>query len=149
MFINNKTILYIEKGDVMNNLKSSSELIKSMYRAFSERNLQKLNQICHEEIIWSQMKGFPGGRISLGVNNIISNVYEANSKRWKGFKFEIDEMINSGDSVFVLGNYYIEKINSSELEKIKTTHHFRIENGKITSFQQYTDTKLLWDNLIL
>jgi ketosteroid isomerase-like protein len=63
------------------------ELILQLYAAFSSRDLVELERICAKDILWTQNPGFPGGAVNQGIKDIIKNVYDANTARWKFFNF--------------------------------------------------------------
>lgn len=129
------------------NLPAKTNLIIELYQAFSDRDLQKLKVICDEKIAWYQLTGFPGGKTSIGIQEIITNVYEGNASRWKSFRFKRDSIQEMNDIVLVEGNYFVKGEKNNHEVAVKTAHLFRIKNNKVISFQQYTDSKLLWDNL--
>ena len=121
-------------------------LIEKLYQGFRERDVPSLSEVCHPEIIWTQNPGFPGGGVSIGIAEIITNVYDGNSKRWKYFKFSRETIISGEDTVLVQGCYIVTGKNDERSVSAQTAHVFKIENNKVISFQQYTDSKILWDN---
>jgi len=125
---------------------SNTELITQLYAAFASKNRQQLEQICSEDIIWKQNPGFPGGGIHQGVENIIKNVYEANAARWDSFSFKTEKITSLGDTVVVEGLYAVQSKKAKKTVQAQTVHIFNFNKQKVKSFQQYTDTKVLWDN---
>ncbi len=123
----------------------NKELVLALYRAFSEKDLVTLAKICSPNILWTQNPGFPGGGINKGVSNIIQNVYEANSARWDYFDFTRTSISAQEDKVLVEGHYIVDMNNSGKKVKAQTAHVFTIKDQKVVAFQQYTDTKTLWD----
>jgi ketosteroid isomerase-like protein len=105
-----------------------------------------LDRICANDILWTQNPGFPGGVVSRGISSIIENVFEANSKRWKYFSFERSSISVAHNTVLVEGLYIVQGHDARERASAATAHVFKIEEGKVISFQQYTDSKTLWDN---
>jgi ketosteroid isomerase-like protein len=132
----------VNKGENMNN----KLLIEKLYQGFRERDIPALSKICHPEIVWTQNPGFPGGRVSIGIAEIITNVYEANTNRWKYFQFSRESIISGEDTVLVQGSYIVTGKNHERSVSAQTAHVFKIEDNKVISFQQYTDSKTLWDN---
>lgn len=123
------------------------KLVTRLYAAFKERDISTLTEICSPNITWTQNPGFPGGQVSVGVAEIIANVFDKNSKNWKQFEFCKENMISNGDTVLVQGAYIVIGMSEQRFVKAQTAHVFKIENNKVISFQQYTDTKILWDSL--
>jgi len=125
---------------------SHKELIEELYKAFKSKDLEALTDICSPEIVWKQNPGFPGGGINYGVKDIMANVFIANAERWDYFAFEIEDITALGDIVLVQGHYIVQSEKAKEKTYSQTAHVFTIENQKVTAFQQYSDTKVLWDN---
>lgn len=122
------------------------KLIEKLYQGFRERDVPLLSELCDPKIVWTQNPGFPGGRVSIGISEIITYVYEGNSKRWKHFKFSKESMISGDNTVLVQGAYIVTGKNEDTSVMAQTAHVFKIEDNKVISFQQYTDSKTLWDN---
>lgn len=125
---------------------TNTELIKKLYTAFASRDREQLRLICSTDIIWKQNPGFPGGGINTGIENIIKNVYEANTARWASFSFTTKKISSLGDTVVVEGHYEVQSKKSKRAIQAQAVHIFNLNKQKVQSFQQYTDTKLLWDN---
>lgn len=120
--------------------------IYKLYEHYAQRNEKALTEIFHENIKWSQLPGFPGGMISIGLQQIFKNVFDGNANRWKEFSFEIDSISIGPNFALVEGRYEVSAKNSDGLASALTSHVYRFnDQGKIISFQQYTDSKLLWD----
>lgn len=126
----------------MNNV----DRIRQLYSAFARRDRLALSALCHPEIEWRQNPGFPGGGINRGVDQIIENVYQANASRWLSFQFEPDEMFSCEHAVIVQGHYVVQGKQAASPVRAQAVHIFKFEHQHIISFQQYTDTKVLWDN---
>ncbi len=126
---------------------SNVEIILKMYKAFFEKDEQTLNSICHPNIKWIQNPGFPGGGISTGVKEIISNVFVGNNSRWDYFSFQRDNIFSCNEKVVVEGHYKVRAKKEGETIDVQACHVYEVYENLITSFQQYTDTKTLWDQL--
>lgn len=122
------------------------EVVNQLYQAFSDRDIAKLERLCSKDIVWTQNPGFPGGTVSIGIKDIIKNVYDANTARWKFFSFERNSTVNAEDKVLVQGVYTVQAHGSDEKISAQTAHVFTIKDRKVISFEQYTDSKTLWDN---
>lgn len=128
----------------MNNI----ELIKSMYKAFADRDHQTLTQICHPQIEWIQNKGFPNGGHNIGIEAIIENVFNSFAKLWLDFKFEKLEFLDSGKAVTVIGFYQGTNKETEKSFHSDTVHVFEIENNQVKRFRQFADTKMMWDAIV-
>ena len=124
---------------------NAKQLVLDLYDAFGKRDRARLETLCHPEIVWRQNPGFPGGSVHFGIESILENVFEGNTARWKVFEFKLQNMIAEGDKVVVEGLYVVEGCTNQWVE-VQTAHVFTLVNGRIYSFQQYCDTKTLWDH---
>jgi ketosteroid isomerase-like protein len=62
---------------------------------------------------------------------------------WDGFRAEPDEVLDAGDTVVGLG-YYSGRYKATGKEfRAQFAHVFKLRDGKIVKFQQYTDTALV------
>lgn len=120
-------------------------LIKELYQHFANRDFEAIRNIFAKDIIWKQMDGFPSGGKYIGAADIFEHVFKGFKENWTDWITEIDEFKAAGDSVFVIGRYkgiYNQNQKSVSAEFI---HVYKIIDGKVTSFTQYTDTKLVAD----
>lgn len=122
------------------------ETVKKLYEFFTKRDRTALKAVCSENISWTQNPGFPGGGVNTGIEDIIKNVFEANQERWEQFSFGPLTFSAMENKVLVEGHYVVKSKATSEASRCQTAHVFTLENGKVIAFQQYTDTKKLWDN---
>ncbi len=124
-------------------MKSNIEIIKELYRDFSNGNIDAVKEKFAPEIEWSQMKGFPNGGYHIGFDNIYKNVFQNFSQNWTNWTANVDEFLDAGESVFAIGTYegmYNETGKSFQADFI---HRYILEDGKVAKFTQYTDTKLV------
>jgi uncharacterized protein len=119
------------------------ETVKEMYQLFADKNYEGIRNIFDERIEWNQMKGFPNGGQYIGADAIFENVFAAFSKNWTGWKATIKRYIDSGDGVFVIGFYEGTFNATQKYMKADFACEYKIENKKITVFNQYTDTFLI------
>ncbi len=122
------------------------ELVNKLYEHFASNNLEGLKSVCSDDIKWKQNPGFPGGGINTGAKDILKNVRDGNASRWKSFSFRKDRVTGLGNIVLVEGAYIVQSKKSGKSVEAQTCHVFEILNNKVISFQQYTDSKTLWDN---
>lgn len=127
---------------------NNSELINSLYQAFKNRDEKELVHLCAEGIEWHQCAGFPGGGHHIGIQEIIEKVYDGNANRWQSFTFTKNQVLEAGNSVVVVVGSYDVVSHQNKKASAETVHVFEIDKGRVKSFRQFTDTKVLWDCLI-
>ena len=128
----------------MNNV----ELIKELYRAFREKDYTAFKRICSLDIEWIQNEGFPNGATWHGANEVIEGVFEAFDEDWESWKFEIEEYLDAGKSVVVIGAYSGVHRETKKSFRSAAAHVYDIAEGKVSRFRQFTDTKLIRDAMV-
>lgn len=125
----------------MNNL----GIIKSLYKYFAEGNTDAIRYIFSTDIEWEQMDGFPNGGRYIGADDIFEHVFAGFGKYWTGWHAQVDEFIEAGNYVFAIG-FYKGTYNATQKSiSAAFIHRYTIQEGKITHFKQYTDTKVVAD----
>ena len=123
---------------------NSLETIHDLYRAMREKDDAAVHALCAEDIVWQQSAGFPGGSTWHGPAAVIENVFRANSRRWTGFAFTEEEMMESGDRVIVLGHYSGTAPATGKSMRVAVAHVYDLKAGKVTRFRMYADTHPMW-----
>ncbi len=119
------------------------EIITRLYDAFAARDLEALESILAPDVVWAQMRGFPGGAVRHGREAVVEGVLDGNRKRWPGFSVQVDELVGDGDRVVALGRYAFEGADGAVVAPF--AHAYRIREGRVVAFEQYTDTRVLAD----
>jgi ketosteroid isomerase-like protein len=89
------------------------------------------------------MKGFPGGGQYVGADAVFENVFGEFRKNWTDWKATIIRYIDSGDGAFVVGYYEGTYTATQKYMKSDFACEYKVNKGKITEFNQYTDTFLI------
>ncbi|WP_207759834.1 nuclear transport factor 2 family protein [Flavobacterium cyanobacteriorum] len=119
------------------------ETIKKMYELFASKDNNAIREIFDPNIRWNQMKGFPGGGQHVGPDAVFENVFNRFRDNWTVWAATITRYIDSGDGVFVIGYYEGTYKNTGKTMKADFACEYKILNGKIIEFNQYTDTFLI------
>lgn len=125
----------------MNNI----EVIKELYRAFRERDYNAFLSICTEDIEWVQNEGFPSGATYKGASAVIEKVLKANNDRWEGFTYDLENILDAGNSVIVIGKYSGRNRISGKSMSAAAAHIYDLRDGKVCRFRMFADTKCIWD----
>lgn len=121
------------------------DVVQELYRCFKEKNYAAFKKICDKNIIWNQNPGFPSGSSYAGADQVIDNVFKSFDKNWNNWKFTIDKYHDAGDAVIVTGVYQGEYNKTGKAFISEAAHVYELKNGKVLSFQQYADSKVIWD----
>ena len=119
------------------------ETVKRMYELFATRDNLAIASILDENIRWNQMKGFPGGGQHVGIDAVFNQVFGGFRNNWTDWKATITRYIDSGDGVFVIGYYEGTYNSTGKSMRADFACEYKVSNGKITEFNQYTDTFLI------
>lgn len=121
------------------------EIIQKLYRTFKDKDYLSFRQICNPNLEWVQNPGFPNGSTNYGANAVVDNVFEAFNRDWKSWSFQIEEYLDAGDSIIVIGFYQGTHKASGKSFRSDAAHIYDLVDSKVTKFRQFADTKVIWD----
>lgn len=124
------------------------EIIQELYRTFEAKDYEAFRQICDPNLKWIQNQGFPNGSINYGADAVIDNVFKAFNLDWESWSFKIEEYLDAGTSVIVIGFYEGVHRVSRKSFRSDTAHVYDLVDGKVTRFRQFADTKVIWDAIL-
>ncbi len=113
---------------------------KDLYDAFGRKDEARLRELLHPEVEWIQCAGFPGGGHRHGIEEVLGRVFGALRSAWLDWRVEVDEYLDAGNSVVVLGRYAGTHGETGRAMEAVFAHVYDIEGGRITRFRQFTDT---------
>jgi uncharacterized protein len=116
------------------------ETVKKMYALFAANDTTALHQLFDENIKWNQMRGFPGGGQHRGKKAVLEKVFNGFNQDWTNWKATITRYIAIGDGVFVIGTYEGTYTRTGKYMQSDFASEYKVKDGKITEFNQYTDT---------
>ena len=117
-------------------------LVRSLYEAFAQGDIPTVLAAMHPQIAWHEAENSPydDGGPAVGPEEVLNKVFMRLGSEWEGFTPHVEEIIGAGDQVVVLGRYGgVYKATGKELHA-QFAHVYRLEDGKVTRFDQYTDT---------
>ena len=121
------------------------EVIRELYRAFREKDYDAFLHICTPDLEWLQNEGFPQGATYRGAEAVIEGVFKSNDARWEKFSFQIEQYLDAGDSVIVIGAYVGRHRESQKPLRASAAHVYELNCSKVCRFRMFADTKLIWD----
>jgi len=119
----------------------SIDVVRELYRAFETKDTAAIRATLSDSVEWIQCPGFPGGGHHRGVDNVMSNVFGKFKHDWESFNATVSEFLDCGDRVVVLGGYAGKHRASGKQFKAVFAHVYTVENGRIQTFRQITDTQ--------
>lgn len=123
---------------------SNIESIRSVYDAFIAGDIATVLGAMDPQIEWREAEGNPyrpSGEPWIGPDQILQNLFVRLGAEWDGFTVHPKEFYDAGGGTVVTEGRYsgVHKATGISLDA-QFCHVFRVRDGKVTSFQQYTDT---------
>ena len=123
----------------MNNLRT----VQDLYDAFGRKDETRLRQLLAPDVEWIQCAGFPGGGRRKGVEEVLEKVFAGLHGEWRDWRVEIDEYLDAGASIVVLGRYAGTHGQSGRSMEAVFAHVYEVEDQKITRFRQVADSQVI------
>ena len=95
------------------------------------------------DIHWTEMKGSPYAGTYVGAAEIVAHVFEPMNREWAPFACAPEEFFDCGDTVMMVGRYFGRHGATDKPFDVRVVHVWRVKDGKITAFEQFTDTRLI------
>jgi len=118
----------------------NKQLIESLYKAFAQGDVPTVLGAFAEDISWTDAEGFPTGGTYSGANAIVQGVFMPLVTEWDGFAVRPSEFLDAGDAIIALGNYSGTYKATGKAMTAPFAHVWRLRDGKVYKFDQFTDT---------
>jgi ketosteroid isomerase-like protein len=122
---------------------SNVDLVQGLYGAFAQGDVPTVVAGMDTDIHWREAEGNPyqpSGAAWVGADAIVENLFMKLATEWDGFSVHPDQFHDAGDTVVVEGRYTGKYLATGAALDSQYCHVFKFKDGKVTSFQQYTDT---------
>ena len=120
----------------------NSKTVEAMYGAFGRGDIPFVIGILDPQIVWTEAENFiyADKNPYVGVDAVLNGVFARLGAEWDGFSAVPIEIVDAGDTVVGLGRYGgVYKASGAKVDA-QFVHVLKFKDGKIVSFQQYTDT---------
>jgi len=120
----------------------NAKTVESMYAAFGRGDIPAVIGILDPRIVWHEAENFVYADHSpyVGAEAVLTGLFARLGGEWDGFSAVPHEIVDGGETVVALGRYSgVYKATGVKVDA-QFVHVFRFKNGKVASFQQYTDT---------
>ncbi len=122
---------------------SSVDLVQGLYGAFAQGDVPTVVGGMDADIHWREAEGNPyqpSGAAWVGADAIVENLFMKLATEWDGFSVHPGQYHDAGDTVVVEGRYTGKYLATGIAVDAQYCHVFKFKDGKVASFQQYTDT---------
>lgn len=118
------------------------EVVKGIYGAFSRGDIGAVVAAMAPDMVWNEAENFPYADRNpyVGPEAIVQGVFMRLGADWEGFAVAIDELLDAGDKVVVLGRYKGTCRRTGKVVDAQIAHVWTVRNGNVVGFQQYADT---------
>lgn len=117
------------------------ETIRGVYAAFAKEDVPAVLSKFDPNIEWNEAENFlyAGGNPYVGPDAVLGVIMRLGSE-WADFSVVPEEILDAGDTVVVAGRYRGSFKKTGRAVNAQFLHLWRLQEGKIRRFQQYTDT---------
>lgn len=121
-------------------MRTNLNIIADHYSASARQDLTSMMADVAPDVRWTEMAGFPCAGTWVGPEQIVEHVFTALGSEWSDYRFELAELIDAGDRVVGVGLYSGTYRKTGKSMKARVAHIWRLKDGKIVEFEQFTDT---------
>jgi len=119
---------------------SNVDVIKRLYQAFSEGDLDTVRGLLDPDVEWIESEGIPYGGVFNGIDAVFDGVFAKIGAEWEEFTARVDQFIDAGDVIVTLGSDHGTYKATGRKMKAPTASIWTLKNGKVVKFRQYIDT---------
>jgi hypothetical protein len=132
-------------------IESKSDNVKTIeeaYANFASGDIPAFLAKLDPKIVWNEAESFiyAGGNPYIGPDAIVKGVFQPIGAEWEYWNLvDLQLMEMKNGMVLATGRYQAKNKANGNILNAQMAHVWTLNNGKITKFQQYTDTKHAFD----
>ena len=119
------------------------DIVRAHYAASAQGNIDEMMAQVSPQVRWTEMAGFPCAGTWVGPQAVVDNVFTVLGREWIGYRFELQHLVDGGDKVVGVGTYHGTFRATGKEMQARVAHVWKLQNGKIVAFEQFTDTLLV------
>ncbi len=122
--------------------RQNTETVRGIYEAFAKGDVPAVLAMFDASIEWNEAENFlyADGNPYIGPNRVLEGVFMRLGSEWENFSASPEEILDAGDTIVALGRYAGRFRKNGQDVNAQFVHVWRLRDGKVTRFQQYTDT---------
>lgn len=120
----------------------NTQIVESLYAALGRGDIPSVLGIFDPQIVWNEAENFVYADKNpyVGAEAILNGVFARLGSEWENFSAVPHEIVDGGETIVTFGRYGAVFKATGAKVNAQFVHVFKLKNGKIASFQQYTDT---------
>lgn len=121
---------------------SNVDVVKGIYDAFAKGDVPAVLGALDPKVEWGEAEGFifDVGKKFIGPDEVLQNVFMRIVNETTDFTVHPEEYVDGGDKVVSAGRYTGSVTATGKSFDAQYAHYWELKDGKVTRFQQYTDT---------
>ncbi len=121
---------------------ANQAVVQALYRAFAANDGGAIGGLLAADLVWIEAESGPYADRNPynGPGAVFEGVFARIGADYEGFAATPTIFVSSGDRVVALGRYTGTNRATGEALDAQFAHVFTLAGGKVTGFQQYTDT---------
>ncbi|ODT17229.1 MAG: DUF4440 domain-containing protein [Mesorhizobium sp. SCN 65-12] len=119
------------------------EAIRAHYAGSDAGDLKAMMAPITESTAWIEMAGFPYAGTYVGPDEILAGVFKRIGEDWDGYRFALERLVDGGTTIVGIGRYSGVYRKTGKPMSARVVHVWDVEDGKVTRFEQFTDTRLV------
>ena len=127
----------------MTDTTTNAEIIAEHYAANDRGDLDGMLAPFADDVRWTEAAGFPYAGTYIGPDAVAENVFARIQEDWDDYTVAIDEIVDGGDVVVGIGTYSGTHRQTGRFFAARVAHVWRLADGKVVAFEQFTDTELV------
>ena len=128
--------------------RENTELVQRIYGSFRDGDIPAMLDSLSEDVQWvtAEIEGVPTGGTWRGREQV-GRFFETLSDGQEARQLELREYVAQDDMVVALGHYAWHVKATGKVWESDFAHVLSVRDGKVTRFQEYTDTAAIRDAL--
>ncbi len=124
----------------------NTAVVQGIYDDFAEGDIPAVLNALHEQVVWKEAEGndLADGNPYIGPDAVLQGVFARLGEQYAYFRLkdiELHPMV--GNEVLATLRYDAKLKDNGMAINAQAAHLWTVENGKVTAFQQYVDTRQL------
>jgi len=117
-----------------------ADVVRSFYERVGSGDLPGGLELVADDATWTEMESFGHAGVYVGPDAVRDHIFMRIGAEWEPFALAVDEVLDAGSSVVGVGTYSGTCRATGKSFSARVVHLFRVRDGKIASFEQFTDT---------